>query len=58
MKKFFRTLAAFVCFVAIVLAGCEKPDGSICLSWSMACLAVALVAGFLFKKIGGDEVRG
>lgn len=58
MKKFLHTLAALVCFVAIVLAGCETPDGGINLAWSFSCLAVALLSGLVFNRmLKEDEGR-
>lgn len=41
MKKNIAIVLYGLCLVSIILAGCQREDGSMNLLWSMGCLAVA-----------------
>lgn len=50
MKKKMSDILGVICILAI-FAGCvEGPDGGLTM-WTVYCLAVALVAGLLSKKM-------
>ncbi len=51
MKKIVKTILAVACFTGIILAGCEEPDGSCNLIWTLSWLAVAVASGFGLKKM-------
>lgn len=51
MRKIAKTLLAIVCFAGIILAGCEEPDGSCNLIWTLGWLSVAVASGFGIKKL-------
>ena len=57
MKKIIKTLFAVACFAGIILAGCEEPDGSCNLVWTLSWLAVATAAGLGLKKME-DRING
>ena len=51
MKKALKSLLAAACFTGIILAGCEEPDGTCNLVWTLGWLAVAVSAGLGLKKM-------
>lgn len=51
MKKTIETILGLVCFLAVILAGAENPDGSCNLLWTLSCLAVAGLSGWAYGKI-------
>lgn len=51
MKKVLSTILALVCFVAMMLASGEKQDGSPAIWWSLGCIAVACLCGWLLTKV-------
>lgn len=51
MKKALKTLLAAACFAGIILAGCEEPDGTCNLVWTLSWIAVATAAGLGFRKV-------
>ena len=51
MKKIVKTIHADASFSGIILAGCEEPDGSCNLIWTLSWLAVAVASGFGLKKM-------
>ena len=51
MKKALKSILAVACFAGIILAGCEEPDGSCNLVWTLSWLAVATAAGLGLKKM-------
>lgn len=55
MKKFLKHLCALCTIVAIVLAGGQEPDGSMDTTWTLTCLAIALVFGGALRFLLGDE---
>lgn len=57
MKKIFKTLLAVACVAGIILAGCEEPDGSCNVVWTLSWLAVATASGLGFKKME-DRING
>lgn len=57
MKKIFKTILAVACIAGIILAGCEEPDGSCNLVWTLSWIAVATAAGLGLKKME-DRING
>ena len=51
MQKIVKSLLAVACFAGIVLAGCEEPDGSCNLIWTLSWLGVAVLSGLLIKRM-------
>ncbi len=51
MKKALKTILAAACLLGIILAGCEEPDGSCNLLWTLTWLAVAVASGMGLKKM-------
>ena len=51
MKKVIKTIFAVACFAGIILAGCEEPDGSCNLIWTLSWLGVAVLSGLLIKRM-------
>ena len=51
MKKALKTLLAVACFAGIILAGCEEPDGSCNIIWTLSWLSVAVSSGLGLKRM-------
>lgn len=51
MKKIVKTILAVACFAGIILAGCEEPDGSCNIIWTLSWMAVAAASGLGLKKM-------
>ena len=51
MKKALKTLLAVACFAGIILAGCEEPDGSCNIIWTLSWLSVAVASGLGLKRM-------
>ena len=51
MKKALKTILAVACVTGIILAGCEEPDGSCNIIWTLSWLAVAVASGMGLKKM-------
>ena len=52
MRKIFKRISGCVCFASIILAGCENPDGGICVRWTLSFLALAVLSALAYKKLG------
>jgi len=57
MKKVLSTILALACFASMMLAAGEKPDGSPAIWWSLGCIAVACLCGWLFTKVNPNFRR-
>ena len=51
MKKAIKSILAVACFAGIILAGCEEPDGSCNLVWTLGWLSAAVLSGIGLKKM-------
>lgn len=51
VKNIVKTILAVLCFTAIILAGGEKPDGSVDFVWTLTWIAVAYLSGRGFFKL-------
>ena len=51
MKKTLKSVLAVACFAGIVLAGCENPDGSCNVVWTLGFMALAALAAYGLKKM-------
>ena len=51
MKKALKTLLAVACFAGIILAGCEEPDGTCNLVWTLSWIAVAVASALGLKSM-------
>lgn len=52
MKKALKTILAVACVTGIILAGCEEPDGSCNIIWTLSWLSVAVASGLGLKRMG------
>ena len=57
MRKIAKTFLAVACFAGIILAGCENPDGSCDIIWTISWLAVACLSAYGFKKVDGSTAQ-
>ena len=55
MKKIVKTLLAVACVSGIILAGCENPDGSCNLLWSLTFIGIAGFSGLGYDALKEDE---
>lgn len=55
MKKIAKLLLSVACFAGIILAGCEEPDGSCNIIWTLSWMGVALLSGLGLKKMEGAK---
>lgn len=55
MKKTIETILGLVCFLAVILAGAENPDGSCNFLWTLSCLAIAGLSGWAFSKVSDHK---
>ncbi len=55
MKKIAKLLLSVACFAGIILAGCEEPDGSCDIIWTLSWMGVALLSGLGLKKMEGAK---
>lgn len=55
MRKTVKTILAVACFAGIILAGCEEPDGTCNLIWTLSWLAVAAGSALVYKRM--EEAR-
>lgn len=51
MKKTIKSILAVACFAGIILAGCEEPDGSCNIIWTLGFMALAFASAIGIKKI-------
>lgn len=51
MRKIVKAILAAACIAGIILAGCENPDGSCNLIWTLGFLALALISGYGLKNM-------
>jgi len=51
MKKVIKSILAIACVAGIILAGCEEPDGSCNLIWTLSWIGVAVLSGLLIKRM-------
>ena len=51
LQKFLAAIAV----VALILAGCENPDGSCNLLWSLTFIGIAGFSGLGYKALGDEK---
>lgn len=49
--KTLKTILGCICFASVILAGAENPDGSLNATWTLGCMASAVVSGLLWGRI-------
>ena len=52
-KRLLKGAAGAACFSSIILAGCETPDGGICVWWTLLFLALAVLSAMAYKRMEG-----
>ena len=58
VKRIVKTVLAIVCFTSIILAGGERPDGSVDFVWTLTWISVAYLSGrgyFKLEKLGSYD---
>lgn len=44
-------LTIFACLSFVLMVG-EKADGSACIPWTLGCLAVLIISGYILGRMG------
>lgn len=57
MKKVLSTILGLGCFVSMMLASSEVPDGSADFLWSFAWVGSAVACGLLFAKLNPNFTK-
>lgn len=57
IKNIIVAILSLVALTAIVLGGAENADGSCQLAWTLSCIAVAALCGWLFGKLHPKPVH-
>ena len=52
VKKFIEVILTIIACVSFCLMCAEKPDGSICLPWSLGWLAALTISAIILDKMG------
>lgn len=55
MKRLLKGIAGATCVTSVILAGCERPDGSCDIVWTLGFMTLALISGLFLKHIKQDE---
>lgn len=58
MKKILTIILGTGCFAAMLLSGASKVDGSCSLTWSLGCIAVAIICALLLIKVNPNFRKG
>jgi len=51
MKKILKCITGCMCFTSIILAGCENPDGSCDVIWTLEWLFSAVICALAYKEL-------
>lgn len=51
MKRIAKIILGCGCFASIILAGCENPDGSCNIVWTLTFISVAYICARCIKRI-------
>ena len=57
IKKIVEVILAIVFCIAFVLMFAEKKDGSICLPWTLGCIATLAISAKILDKMGVFETN-
>ena len=57
LRKILEALLGLAILATIVLAGAERPDGGMCLPWTLGCLAVVVVLAIVYSILFPDAKR-
>lgn len=52
IKTIIKAVATIVACIAFILMFGERPDGSICLPWTLGCLATFTISAKILDKMG------
>lgn len=58
MRKLLTVIFGTGCFIAMLLSGATKEDGSCDALWSFGCIAIAIICGLLLIKINPNFRKG
>lgn len=51
MKKTIKSILAVACFAGIILAGCEEPDGTCNLIWTLGWITMSVISALAYHKL-------
>lgn len=54
-KKIIEVVLTIIACLSIILMVAERPDGGICLPWSLGCMAALAVSAKLLEKMGAFD---
>ena len=57
MKKIVSTLCALGSLTSLMLGAAQNPDGSCNLLWTLGCMAVCLILGYIAVKLNPEAAR-
>ena len=52
VKKIVEVILTIIAVTSMIFMCAEKPDGGICLPWTLGCMAALAVSAILLDKIG------
>lgn len=55
LKKIIMMILTVIACFSIILMCAERPDGGICLPWSLGCMAALAVSAKLLDKMGAFD---
>ena len=57
MKKVARTIVATIAISSMILAGCENPDGSCDIVWTLGWMASCVIFSLIFKRLDDGRAK-
>lgn len=55
MKKIYKYILAAACIAGLILAGCEEPDGTCNLVWTLSWITVTALSALGLRKLEGTR---
>lgn len=52
IKKFIEVILTIIACLSFVLMVGEKADGTPCVAWTLGCLAVLVISGYILGRMG------
>ena len=56
IKKIIEAVLTIIACLSFILMCAERPDGSICLPWTLGWLAALTISAFLLDKMGAFKM--
>ena len=57
MKKIVSTLCAFGSLTSLMLGAAQNPDGSCNALWSLGCIALGVILGYIAVKLNPEAAK-